>query len=79
MNNRILQKCLDELNKKEDVRLDYLRGMLETLIEMQPVEIKAVTLPQVTPPHITSLPDEAEMLDAVTRVRMQSMPPLQLE
>lgn len=33
MNNTILQKCLDELNKK-DIRKDYVIGMLETLISM---------------------------------------------
>jgi len=33
MNNTILQKCLDELNKK-DIRKDYVIGMLETLISL---------------------------------------------
>lgn len=32
-NNAILQKCLDELNKK-DIRKDYVIGMLETLISL---------------------------------------------
>lgn len=33
MNNAILQKCLAELEKGEP-RLDYVRGMLETLIAL---------------------------------------------
>lgn len=33
MNTKILQKCLDEL-KKESPNVDYIRGMLETLVEM---------------------------------------------
>ena len=33
MNTTILQKCLDELNK-ESPRLDYVKGMLETVISM---------------------------------------------
>lgn len=32
MNNSILKKCLDELNK-ETPRKDYVIGMIETLIE----------------------------------------------
>lgn len=34
MNKKILQKCIDELNKKGKINVDYIRGMLETLIEM---------------------------------------------
>lgn len=34
MNTNILKKCLEELSK-EGPKLDYIRGMLETLIEMQ--------------------------------------------
>ena len=33
-NTAILKKCLEELSK-DSPRLDYLRGMLETLVEMQ--------------------------------------------
>lgn len=36
MNNTILSKILEELNK-EAPRIDYVKGMLETLIEMQPL------------------------------------------
>lgn len=34
MNTSILNKCITELNK-DNVDLSYLRGMLETLLEMQ--------------------------------------------
>lgn len=34
MNTKILQKCLDELGNMEP-NISYVRGMLETLIEMQ--------------------------------------------
>lgn len=33
MQNTILQKCVEEL-KKENPKLDYVLGMLETVIEM---------------------------------------------
>lgn len=43
--NNILQKVLAEL-KVEKPRLDYVIGMLETLIEMQePIEHKSAPLP----------------------------------
>lgn len=44
MNTKILQKCLDEL-KKEQPNVDYIRGMLETLVEMgdtAPVVVRTV-------------------------------------
>ena len=46
MNTKILQKCLDEL-KKEQPNVDYIRGMLETLVEMgdQVVVTRAVVEP----------------------------------
>ncbi len=33
MNTQILQKCLSELDKSEP-RIDYVRGMLETLVSL---------------------------------------------
>lgn len=48
----ILQKAVDELNKDKPLqRLDYIRGLLETLIEMQP---KASIIPQAQPQPIQS-------------------------
>lgn len=37
MNTKILQKCVEELNK-EQPNLSYIKGMLETLIEMTTVQ-----------------------------------------
>jgi hypothetical protein len=39
MNTKILQKCLDELNK-EPFKIDKVIGMLETMIEMSGNEVK---------------------------------------
>lgn len=36
MNINVLKKCVDELNS-EQPNISYIKGMLETLIEMQPV------------------------------------------
>jgi hypothetical protein len=44
MNNTgILKKCLEELSK-ETPRLDYVRGILETLIESQAPEVRLAEL-----------------------------------
>ncbi len=48
MNTPILRKCLEELSK-ENPRLDYVRGILETLIDSQP-------LLQTTPNGIQTVP-----------------------
>ncbi len=47
MNITILQKCIDELNEPEGPRLDYIRGMLETLIAMSPKEATTAELKKV--------------------------------
>ena len=53
MHSGILQKAVDELNK-ETPRLDYIRGLLETLIEISPKpSIVTPLLPPLLPPaHI---------------------------
>jgi hypothetical protein len=52
MNTKILQKCLDELNK-EPFKIDKVIGMLETMIEManeQQAQIPYFpTMPQPVP------------------------------
>lgn len=79
---KTLKKILDELNK-EVPRLDYIRGILEVLIENEDEPIKYVT----TPASTTNFPiadnkgnvkvtsnekilDEAEMLDATAREKL---------
>lgn len=48
MNPSILQKCLDELSKSEGApNIDYVRGMLETLIAMAPKETSPQELKKV--------------------------------
>lgn len=53
MNVNVIRKCLDELVKAEP-RLDYLRGMLETLIELN--ETTYTTAGFVAPVVSTALP-----------------------
>ncbi len=48
MNVIILQKCLEELSKPDDTaNIDYVRGMLETLIAMTPQETTPEQLKKV--------------------------------
>lgn len=42
----IIKKCLDEL-EKESPKLDYIRGMLETVVEVQQATIPSLTAPSV--------------------------------
>lgn len=37
MNPKIIQKCIDELKKEGEFRKDYVLGLLEALIETNPV------------------------------------------
>lgn len=93
MNTKILQKCLDELNK-ESPRLDYLRGMLETLVEMQETPLQTKVYRDIIspnpqpfsykaeyalPPSIPEVKDEGGMLDTIAAAAMRKMPPLQTE
>lgn len=80
MNTKILQKILDELQLAEP-RIDYVVGMLETLIEMQedkPVMISG-NLPfsseQVVAPLKKAMEggDEAAILDAKARAALQTV------
>lgn len=64
MNTNILRKCLAELTA-ENPRLDYLRGMLETLMEMQPVSTVSEVVSKGTITY-TAVPvdlDEGALLD----------------
>lgn len=51
MNTRVLQKCLDEL-KKEKPDMSYIRGMLETLVEMGEEHIVNIDGGSTTPVSI---------------------------
>lgn len=50
MNKKILQKCLEELSKEEP-RIDYIKGMLETSYEMLNEDLPIV------PPTVTRTPN----------------------
>lgn len=65
MNTKILQKCLEEL-KKETPDLSYLRGTLETLIEMAGGEV-AIT-PGNVMPYVSGLHTEVGKVDEITDV-----------
>lgn len=76
MNKTILQKCIFELSQSSP-RLDYIQGMLETLLEMTPdttEPIKTYTFASATPtPAIGVMTDksEQEMLDAKARAAIE--------
>jgi len=53
MNTSILQKCVVEL-KKDNPKIDYILGMLETVIEMSNVPPTSVVTSQWTPAVIES-------------------------
>lgn len=44
MNNSIIKKCLDEL-QKDTFRKDYVIGMLETLYELSSNKLKETSMP----------------------------------
>ncbi len=76
MNNTLLARCLLELDKTEP-RLDYVRGILETLIEVEgfkPTQIltrdqaAAVTLASAFVPEQPKT--EGQILDEITKARL---------
>lgn len=79
--NDVIRKCVEELNKA-DPNIDYVRGMLDTLLSMSttgtpvPTPINATTyLPYVVP---TSGDPEIEALEAQTRAALKKMPPTEM-
>jgi hypothetical protein len=73
--NGIIKKCLDELDSATP-RLDYVRGMLETLLLIQ-------DKPQATPTNATAaqtamhVADEGDILDSKARALIGKMPPIE--
>ncbi len=85
MNTAILKKVIDELNLK-DPRLDYVRGMLETLVAIQTVneipeiltspslDKDALLVTKGTPMRVNGeLNNEAAMLDARARQAIEAI------
>ncbi len=62
MNRTVIEKCLQELSV-ENPRLDYVRGMLETLLAMMPKEVSTAELIKV--------------LDGNNKVNVPGLPPHQ--
>jgi hypothetical protein len=88
MNRKIIQKVIAELNK-ENPKLDYVRGILETLLESLPENIIA-SVPYITPTSTTvdlsklypqskkELPqderlDDAEIMEKETKAKMEKI------
>lgn len=77
--NEIIQKVVDEL-AKDAPKLDYIRGMLETVLVMnqQPVENRLVgRTPAFEAVNTGSIPvspaTEADMLDAQARAAIEKV------
>lgn len=83
MNNTILKKCLEEL-EKESPRLDYIRGMIETLIELS-VAGKAATrtldheAKEFFDKGFTAPTDEQSLLDAKARAAIATVKAISAE
>ncbi len=71
MNTAILQKCITEL-QKDAPDLSYLRGMLETLMEMQESKPSLPPRIPILPiDHTNNTPiDEAATLDAEAQAKL---------
>lgn len=77
MNHSVLQKCVDELSK-DNPKLDYVRGMLETLLSMSEPNVVTFTsttplpvLGAITTAHAVS--DEGSILDAKARASLETI------
>lgn len=82
--NKTLRKILEELDK-EQPRLDYIKGMLEVLIEgditVKPsVQLSSIPTIPVNPSATReSVPmEEAEMLDNIARAKLEEVKKMSL-
>lgn len=74
MNRKIIQKLIDELDK-ESPRLDYIRGILETLMESLPNGISAAvddSLNKMFVGNITPM-TEASILEKEAMARLKNI------
>lgn len=85
MNRKTIQKVIDELNKPQP-RLDYVKGILETIIESLPGEVTVtsthpefLTNAYTTSPSIAVTDDEGTMLDAEARSKLAKVQALAQE
>ncbi len=86
--NKIIERVLQELSKDEP-RLDYIRGALETLLEIQDGVVAQIgrALPEPmnhdvigrqkkvsgSTPDDSTTKDEGQVLDAMTRARIEKV------
>ena len=59
MNTAILLKCIEEI-KKDKPNLEYIRGILETIVEMSGSQVPKSNMPTIQSTYVqtTSLSDE---------------------
>lgn len=73
MNNTIIKKCLDEL-QKESFRKDYVIGMLETLYEMSE---KTQPRAEFAQPKVYNVEvptsDEGQVLDLAAKAKLSEV------
>ncbi len=76
---KILQKCIAELQKPEP-RLDYITGMLETMVEMQEPtagssngRTGAFGTPNVGSIPTPAIDDDAAILDGMARAKLAAV------
>ncbi len=67
-NTSILKKCLAELSEPTP-RIDYVKGMLETLIEMQPTTYTAPFLPKTLPPITSEIDPGLPPMPDITKIK----------
>lgn len=76
MNTNILKKCIEEL-RKDDPKIDYVLGMLETLSEMQETVSVTPVIPTVKFPPLgfekKEEPSEADVMDAKARAAIEEI------
>lgn len=75
MNRKIIQKVIDEL-KQDKPKIDYVLGVLETLIESLPEDTKTntgVSTGLAIKPKVSEPVDEGILLDAKARAAIETI------
>jgi hypothetical protein len=80
MNKNLLKKCIAEL-EKEKPNIDYLRGMLETLYEIQEPSAIITNKNPVSPvpPASNESFSEAEILEKEAKARLNNITNVAIE
>lgn len=74
MNRKIIQKLIDELDN-DSPRLDYIRGVLETLMEGLPEESPVAKIDRAINKIVaeTEIEDEGTIIDKEAQVRLKNI------